>query len=349
VHAKRLTEPYKSVCRPSVFNDFSIFTSPNSTTILNPAKQNTDTRIRQTNYYPFGLTHQGYNNLTTSLGSAGAKKYQYNGKELQEDFRLDWYDYGARFYDAGLGRFHTLDPLAEKYSLQSPYAYAVNNPFRFVDFMGMEPGDFYDQNGNKVGTDGRHDKKVYIVTNQEEVNQISKTNSSGGTTQATEVKSKILLPSASVRLKMCQSVDRSNSPNNSVGDTKGGFHEEGGTYGKADGKDMVVNAKPGLAPPNMQLKIGEKLNINPLIPADSKSVPKNYVVTGTFHVHPSGYSNGKAFVQKVSKGDINFVKNPAAGKGYQFVLGARSKEVYIYTSKGTVATFPLSSFKNIGN
>jgi hypothetical protein len=34
--------------------------------------------VKETNYYPFGLTHQGYNNLTTSLGSAGAKKYMYH-------------------------------------------------------------------------------------------------------------------------------------------------------------------------------------------------------------------------------------------------------------------------------
>ncbi len=305
--------------------------------------------VKETNYYPFGLTQKGYNNLTTSLGSAGAKKYQYNGKELQDDYGLDLYDYGARFYDAGLGRWFVPDPMAEVSRRWSPYGYTLDNPVRFIDVDGMIPGDYYDQNGNKIGTDGRNDKKVYVVTNQEEVNKISKTNSSGGTTQANEVISKILLPSASVRSKMSQSVDRSNSPNISVGDTKGGFHEEGGTYGKADGKDVVVNAKPGLAPPNMQLKIGQKLSINTLIPADPKSVPKDYVVTGTFHVHPSGHSNGMAFVQKVSQGDINFVKKLAAGKGYQFVLGARSKEVYIYTSKGTVATFPLSAFKNIGN
>ncbi len=100
--------------------------------------------VKETNYYPFGLTQKGYNNLTTSLGSAGAKKYQYNGKELQDDYGLDWSRLrrdGARFYDAGLGRFFTIDPLANKYAFQSPYVYGINNPIRFVDFMGMGPED----------------------------------------------------------------------------------------------------------------------------------------------------------------------------------------------------------------
>ena len=81
-------------------------------------------------------------------GAKGDNKYQYNEKELNEDFGLNWSDYGARFYDAAIGRFPTVDPLAEVYDFQSPYAYAANSPVNFIDFMGMGP-ESYDQDDKK--------------------------------------------------------------------------------------------------------------------------------------------------------------------------------------------------------
>jgi RHS repeat-associated protein len=65
-------------------------------------------------------------------------QYQYNGKELNADFGLDLYDYGARWYDASVGRWHGVDPLAEAFSVHSPYNYGVNNPIMMVDPDGRE-------------------------------------------------------------------------------------------------------------------------------------------------------------------------------------------------------------------
>jgi RHS repeat-associated protein len=63
--------------------------------------------IKQVNhYYPFGLNMEGNWN-----GAAGTNKYQYTGKEWNDDLGLN--DYGARWYDAAIGRFMVVDPLAE--------------------------------------------------------------------------------------------------------------------------------------------------------------------------------------------------------------------------------------------
>lgn len=63
-------------------------------------------------------------------------RFKYNGKELQDDLGLNWYDYGARMYDAAIGRFNTQDAFAEKYLDFSPYQYAANNPIIFIDING---------------------------------------------------------------------------------------------------------------------------------------------------------------------------------------------------------------------
>ncbi len=61
------------------------------------------------------------------------KRYLYNGKELNKDFGLNWYDYGVRWYDARVGRFPCIDPLAEKYYSWSGYNYVMDSPVRLVD------------------------------------------------------------------------------------------------------------------------------------------------------------------------------------------------------------------------
>ncbi len=90
------------------------------------------TVLQNQDYYPFGMAMNTIQN---------DNRYLYNGKELQDDVingdNLDWLDYGARMYDASLGRWHTIDPLAEMYESYSSYAYTMNNPIRYIDVNGM--------------------------------------------------------------------------------------------------------------------------------------------------------------------------------------------------------------------
>ena len=62
--------------------------------------------------------------------------YLYNYKELNADHDLKWYDYGARFYDAVIGRWHVVDRFTEKYLNISSYSYAANLVLNVVDVNG---------------------------------------------------------------------------------------------------------------------------------------------------------------------------------------------------------------------
>ncbi|WP_299438790.1 DUF6443 domain-containing protein [uncultured Aquimarina sp.] len=105
--------------------------------------------VEEKNYYPFGLQHKGYNSTITSR----EHNYSIGGKEEQNELGLNWHDFGARNYDAALGRWMNIDPLAEQYNSLSPYNYVANNPIFYIDPDGQRIifGFQTDRDGNRIG------------------------------------------------------------------------------------------------------------------------------------------------------------------------------------------------------
>jgi RHS repeat-associated protein len=96
-----------------------------------PAYTNNNTQV--TDYYPFGLE--------ITVSGTSDNQYKYNGKEFQDEAKLDWLDYGARFYDPVLGRWQAVDRFAENHYNFNPYMYVYNNPLRFIDPDGNDGWD----------------------------------------------------------------------------------------------------------------------------------------------------------------------------------------------------------------
>jgi len=103
--------------------------------------------IQEDSYYPYGMTMSG---LSHESGTDLPNKYLYNGKELQDDFGLGWYDYGARFYDPTAVHWTSPDLMAESYYAWSPYNYVRGNPITRFDPNGMWDDEFNDRSRDWV-------------------------------------------------------------------------------------------------------------------------------------------------------------------------------------------------------
>ena len=90
--------------------------------------------IEENNYYPFGLQHKGYNNVVNSV----EHNWKFQGQELSEELGYDMYEYKYRHYDASIGRFVAIDPLATTYTYNSTYAFQENKLGLGTEVEGKE-------------------------------------------------------------------------------------------------------------------------------------------------------------------------------------------------------------------
>jgi RHS repeat-associated protein len=76
----------------------------------------------------YELINRTYNN---------ENKYKFTSKERDLESGYDYF--GARYYDARIGRWGQMEPLYDKFTSFSPYSYGILNPIKLYDFNGLIP------------------------------------------------------------------------------------------------------------------------------------------------------------------------------------------------------------------
>jgi RHS repeat-associated protein len=90
--------------------------------------------------------------------------YTFSAKE--RDLETGYSYFGARYYDATLSIWLSVDPMAHARSWLSPYNYCLQNPIGRIDMDGNLCGDYYDTDGNWLGSDGVVDNKAYVAVSR---------------------------------------------------------------------------------------------------------------------------------------------------------------------------------------
>jgi RHS repeat-associated protein len=89
----------------------------------------------------YAADYSPYGRILRSFTAAGASRERFLTTGHERDPETGYDNRGARLYDAEIGRFLTVDPLAAKYAGWSTYNYVLGNPVKFVDPDGKEPDD----------------------------------------------------------------------------------------------------------------------------------------------------------------------------------------------------------------
>src|SRR5690606_11942311 len=119
---------YYIIHRDHLGNNRLVYADLDGNGTINPATE----IVEESNYYPFGLKHEGYNELP-----GDGYKYKLLNREYEDSFALNVTETDYRQYDAALGRFSVMDILSEMAPDHTPYRYGFNNPVYFSDATAL--------------------------------------------------------------------------------------------------------------------------------------------------------------------------------------------------------------------
>ena len=257
------------------------------------------------------------------------------GKERDEETGYGYF--GARYMDHELmTMWLSVDPMSDKYPSISPYAYCAWNPVKLVDPDGRELADYYDVNGQYLGTDGVVDGRIFIITDDAEIDRIidNGADCSIQFTDANSLKSKYELLPQSLRERIINDLesDYLEQKNREYG---------GEAIQQGDGTIQLGHYTPGPeyseyqhGSVSIQLCDADKWMLNDCI---SPAITR-------YHCH------GIGLIQVPSDDDYNNYSISPTQYGYAMQMGMVSKVVNFYNDSQKRPLFSMSfeNFKNIG-
>jgi RHS repeat-associated protein len=304
--------------------------------VLRPDLNNLFGAVVQSNdYFPFGMAYTLHGHIlydgntqftaiafdshatAESITFTKDNRYFYNGKE-EQPMPGKWLDYGARFYDAQLGRWHSVDPLAEQGRRWSPYTYALDNPIRYIDPDGMFATDFLDKNGKLVTHVNDGSNAVFQQTGTGTNLHYEATNTysnQGGVNQVTD-------ESVTSAIQEQQNLNISNPS------LQQNFNQETGKYGATHCNQATQNVQ-ATAESAINAQGNDKLTL--VTPGRANDIAKNLAGNKIEAYKPVTQAEAET---AASKGNLAIAayNNPSGGSGHVATLSVGEN-----TKKGTLA------------
>lgn len=113
--------------------------------------------LHERSYYPFGLLHKGYNNQINGVVS---NYKQYQDQEFTEGLGLNVHEWKYRFSDPAIGRFWSVDPLAEDYVHNGVYNFSENRVIDALELEGLEALQVAEAMENQASRSASDTKKM---------------------------------------------------------------------------------------------------------------------------------------------------------------------------------------------